>query len=335
MATSSRRRGTLLPTSRCLAWLTAGAIASLAIVPMAFAQATAQVHRTLAVTAAEPLTLEVDIPSGDLEILYGREGQVSISGIARASTDAKLDDRFFSNALSIEQAGNRVTIRHVPNPAYGEEGVKVFYRIDVPYRTRLTSRLGRGSQTVSGIMGRVQLATGVGDIKASYVSKGLRAQVKSGNLDLLVIGEHAEATTGLGNISCARIEQGVSVETAEGDITLMVVGPSTASVKKGYGRIDVGGARGSFVGSTDEGDLHIKAVPHEDWRLRSASGNIRLELPPIAKFDLDASTVSGEFQVDRDDIAKPSIGVRQLKQMVSGGGKRIEVRTSSGRIVIR
>jgi DUF4097 and DUF4098 domain-containing protein YvlB len=246
-----------------------------------------------------------------------------------------LDDNFFPTVLAIQQDGNRLTIRHVPNAAYREEGINVLYRIDVPYRTEVTSRLNRGQQNISGILGPVRAATGRGDIKASYVSKELQAQVENGNLDLQVIGEHVEAKAGSGNISCMRLAQGVSAETGDGDITLMVVGPSTATVKKGTGRIDVGGARGSFVGSTDGGDLHVKATPHDDWQLNSSSGNIRVELPPAAKFELDASTDSGGFQVDRDDIAKPDSDTRQLHQKINGGGKRIDVHTGSGRIAIR
>jgi DUF4097 and DUF4098 domain-containing protein YvlB len=335
MASTPKRQPASPHANPRLAWFTAVAIAFVACTPLSFAQATAQVHRTLTVTAAEPLTLDVDILRGDVEILYGRDGQLSISGIARASANAKLDDNFFSGVLNIEQVGNHVTIRHVPYPSYDEEGVKVSYRIDVPYRTQVTSGVNEGKQNISGIMGPVKATTGNGDIKASYVSKGVQAEVGSGNLDLQVVGEHVEATTGQGNISCSRLEQGVSAETGEGDITLMVVGPSIARVKRGNGRIDVGGARGSFIGSTDEGDVHVRAVPHDGWELRSASGNIRLELPPSAKFDLEASTTSGELQVDRDDIAKPPFNIRQLTQTVNGGGKRIQVRAGSGRIVIR
>ena len=115
----------------------------------------------------------------------------------------------------------------------------------------------------------------------------------------------------------------------------MVVGPSTAVVKKGTGRINVGGARGSLAGSTDQGDLYIKAIPHEDWQLSSASGDVRLELPPSAKFELEASTKTGALQFDRDDITRPEADVLQFRQAINGGGKRIAVHTESGRIVIR
>src|SRR5450432_1218732 len=175
MATSSRRQRMFLRTGQYLAWLTATAIACLACGSLSLAQGTSQVHRTLTVTMSEPLTLEVDVSRGDVEILYGRDGQMSISGVARASANSSLDDNFFSSVLSVEQVGNRVTVRHVPNLAHGEEGVKVVYRIDVPYRTQLTSRVNQGKQTISGIMGPVKATTGNGDIKASYISKGLQA----------------------------------------------------------------------------------------------------------------------------------------------------------------
>jgi DUF4097 and DUF4098 domain-containing protein YvlB len=150
-----------------------------------------------------------------------------------------------------------------------------------------------------------------------------------------VIGEHVDATTGRGNISCSRAAQGVSAETGDGDISLMVVGASEARVKRGTGRIDVGGVRGTLVASTDTGDLHVKAVPHDDWQLSSVSGTVRVELPPAAKFDLNALTESGTFIIGRDDLQKPDAEVRNFTQRVNGGGKRIELRTDAGRIVIR
>jgi hypothetical protein len=342
MATTLRRQRLPQHAARCrarfarrLAWFTVVSIASVACVQNSFAQVTTEIRRTLTVTSTEPLALDVEVPSGDLQILYGREGQVSISGVAKASAGAKLDDNFFPAVLTIEQEGNHLTVRHVPSPAYSEEGVRVLYRIDVPYRTEVTSRLNRGRQNIRGILGPVKAVAGNGDIKASYVSKGLQARVDNGNLDLQVIGEHVEAKTGRGNISCARVAQGVSAETGDGDITFMVVGPSSATVKKGAGRIDVGGARSSFVGSTDGGDLHIKALPHDDWQLNSVSGNIRVELAPAAKFELDATTDSGNVLVDREDIAKPDAAVSHLHQRVNGGGKHIEAHTNAGTIVIR
>jgi hypothetical protein len=287
------------------------------------------------VASAEPVTLDVEITHGDLQIVYGRDGQIMISGVAKTSADVKLDDNFFPSVLAIDQEGNHLHIRHVSNGAFPEKAISVLYRIDVPYRTEVTSRLGRGRQNVSGVLGPVAAVTDKGDVTVAYISRGVKAQVGSGTLDLQVIGEHVEAKVNSGNISCTRLPQGVSAETGDGDITLVVVGPSTAIVRKGNGRIDVGGARSSFVGSTDAGDLHVKAIPHDDWQLTSATGSVRLELPAAPRFELDASTDTGKFQIDLDGIAMPDSDVHQFRQDVNGGGKRIQVHTNSGTIMIR
>ena len=148
------------------------------------------------------------------------------------------------------------------------------------------------------------------------------------------MGGRIEAHTGQGNIICLRAPRGIKAETQDGDISLSVVGASTAIVKSGSGRIDVGGARGTLLISTNAGDLHVKSVPHEDWRLSSKSGTVRVELPPGSSFDLDANSDSGEVVIARDDLDKPTIGDRWLKRKVNRGGKRVQVRTESGRIVV-
>lgn len=323
--------------SRFLKVLGGGAIAlmvGMACSIHALAQVSSEFHQTFAVTLQEPVTLDVDLARGELQILYNRDGQVSIAAAAQTSAVAKSNENSFRPPI-IEQNGNHFTIRQSSDPTLAETGGNITYRIDVPYRTAVTSRVKIGRQDVSGIMGPVKAASERGDIHASYISGSMEAQIETGNLDLQVIGGHADARTRRGNISCERAAQGVTAETGDGDITLMVVGPSTATVKKGTGRIEVGGARGSFVASTDAGDLHIRAIPHDDWQITSKAGNIRLELPPAAKFELGAETETGELQVDRDDLGKPDAGVRRLHQTVNGGGKRIDVHTGSGRIAIR
>jgi hypothetical protein len=185
-----------------LGWAMIVAIAWLTHVESASAQFADQFHRTLTVTTTEPVTLDIEVPKGDVQILYSRDGQVSIAGLAQASGGG-LDNDFFKAVLTVEQSGNHFKIRHVSNPAYPEQKISVLYRIDVPYRTEVTSQVNNGRQTLSGIMGPAKVVTRKGDIKASYVSKGLQAEVEAGNLDLEVIGEHVEAKTGNGNISCS------------------------------------------------------------------------------------------------------------------------------------
>ena len=333
MSICSRVRSTQ-PFMRRLAWAAVIAIACAACARAAFAQSADEFRQTYTVLPAEPVTLEVEVASGNIQVVYSRDGEVAINGSARSSAGIEMG-HFFETVLTVEQRGNHFKLRHVSDKAYPEQGIDVLYTIDVPYRTEVTAKVDHGRQTFTGIMGPVSATGTRGDIKASYISKGLQARLESGNLEFQVVGEHLEALTRKGNISVERAFQGVSAETGEGDITLVVVGPTTATVRNGNGRIDVSGARGKLTGSTSGGDLHVKAIPHDDWWLTSASGNIHLELPPVAKVELEASTDSGEIQCDRDGSAVPNPASRQIHLKLNEGGPHIKAHTESGRIMIR
>jgi hypothetical protein len=331
---SVRYRILFLIPSLTASWLWLTLAIQGAVIADAAAQSTAEFHQTLMLNQVEPVTLDVQVPSADVQIVYSRDGEVSINATAQAS-NAGLNGNYFKAVLIITLNENHLELKHVPNSAYPEAGINLRYRIDVPYRTQVTAKVDRGKQTISGIMGPVRAVANRGDIQASYVSRGVQAETRQGNLDFRVIGERVGASTGTGNISGERLGQGITAETGDGDITLMVVGPSAATIKTGTGRIEIGGARGSLAASADGGDIHVKAIPHEDWRLNSASGTIRLELPPTASFDLEASTDSGTLQMERDDIAKPESDAKSAHLQVNGGGRRVVAQTMSGRIVIR
>jgi hypothetical protein len=68
--------------------------------------------------------------------------------------------------------------------------------------------------------------------------------------------------------------------------------------------------------------------------MSSRSGTVRVELPPASNFELDAMSDSGDVVIARDDLNKASVGDRSLIRKANGGGKRIEARTKSGRIVV-
>jgi DUF4097 and DUF4098 domain-containing protein YvlB len=174
-----------------------------------------------------------------------------------------------------------------------------------------------------------------GDTRVGYVSQDVAVTVRDGNLDLNVIGGRILAQVHRGNISCTRAAQGIDAESDRGDITLMAIGPSSAKVREGSGRIEVSGARSSFVGSTDGGDIHVKAMVHDNWKMNSNSGDIRIELPSDSSFLFDASTAAGKLRIDRNDLQEIGPDTRHTTQAVNSGGKRIQAQTESGQVILR
>jgi hypothetical protein len=298
-----------------------------------FGQAEQKWQRTVAASIAEPVLLEVNLSRADLQIFYSHEGEVTVTAVRVSEKRTDLAEIGLSSYIIFEQTGNHITLRDRASSSV-DQSPRITYRIDVPYRTVVRSHVDHGNQTILGITGPVNATSGSGAITASYVSETATAETGEGDLALRVIGGRARAVTRKGNISCDRAAQGVEAETADGDITLMVVGPSKASVSGGTGKIEAGGVRGALVASTVAGDIHVRAVPHGDWQLQSATGSVSVELPPNAGFDLDASTDSGTVSIRRGDLPKAAPDARSVSEKANGGGKRIVVGTGSGRIVI-
>ena len=261
----------------------------------------------------DPLVLNIALSRGDLNIRYSREGEIRISGFTKHLTDKSAAEQFFKSGLVITQDKQNVSIRNTPNAS----DVAVQIELDVPYRTELNSVVaGAGNQKLIGITGPAKLQSGEGDIDITFVRLG-----------------PVEARTGKGKISCTRVLQ-VNVETGEGNISLVEDGISKAVVKKGSGRIEVGGARDTVEATTDSGALHIKAVPNGDWKLKSGSGNIRIELPSKLNFEIAASTPSGNISIEHEGMQQPEGNVHEFHQAVNGGGKHIQAQSVSGNITL-
>jgi len=293
-------------------------------------QVSPKFHRTFAVSLAESVGLRLDLLEADLRVGYARDGEIAVSVATQDATSLDLES--LSSRVVTAQTGNNLEIWE--RPGAGSPNLKLVYTIDVPYRTEVHASVQRGRQTITGIMGPVSAETGIGDIDVSYIAQDVTATTRMGNLNFEVVGGRIKARSGQGAIACQRVPQGIGAETDDGDISLAVVGDSTAIVQSGNGRIDVGGARGTLLASTAGGDVHVKALPHQDWQLSSKSGTVRIDFPPATGFYLDAVTSSGELKVRRDGLDKTNSGLRHITQDVNAGGERVGVRTDTGNIII-
>ena len=275
------------------------------------------VRQTLDVGLKDPVVLDMSVAAGDVRVTYSRDGEVSISVSAHDANGKEISEEFLARGMSVEQDGPRIRIRSLPGGFPGA-APRVSYQIDVPSRTEVKAAiLGTGNLTLIGITGPAALTTAEGNIEVAEV---LRSRV--------------EARTGKGKISCVRTRE-VYAETGSGNIVLMEDGPSRAVVKSGLGAIEAAGARGSLFASTDKGDVHVKAVLYDTWQVTSGAGNVRIEMPPKTKFNLDADTVSGIISVERDDMPKPADEIHELHQQVNAGGSHVSLHTATGNIFIQ
>ena len=68
--------------------------------------------------------------------------------------------------------------------------------------------------------------------------------------------------------------------------------------------------------------------------VHSGSGSIHLRLPSDASFDLNARTSSGSISLDHPVTVQGTMGKKEIRGKVRGGGVTVEVETGSGNIEI-
>src|SRR5579862_8984643 len=202
-----------------------------------FAEAKVEFHRTLQLVPSDHITLDVSVPNGDVTISYSHAGEIIVSATAQAY-EGTIPNDFFDRGLVVKREGDHVRVQF--NGAAAKEGPRISYTIDVPNWIEVNSNVGTGKQLISGVMGPVKAASGSGDVTVQYVTNDL------------------EAKTGRGDITVIRVGAAAKVETGAGSIDMKDIGPaSSATVKKGVGRVEVDGISGSFTGSTDAGELRV------------------------------------------------------------------------------
>ena len=282
---------------------------------------TGSFERTLAIDG--PVELDVATGSGSIVVRAGDAGRAQIVGrivvrrvLRRGDEDAEELVRRFENAPPVELAGGRLRVGQIDDHEY-YRNVSISYEIQVPVETRVSSRSGSGSQTVSGVRGPVEVSTG------------------SGALTLTDLGGDVDARTGSGSIRADGIAGGFQAQTGSGSVSLVQTAPGDVVISTGSGGSDVKGIEGALRIRSGSGSITAEGTQQGPWDLEAGSGSVNIRLPPDAAFDLDAEGHSGEVYTDHPVAVQRRIARGRLSGQVRGGGPLLRVRTGSGGIRIQ
>jgi hypothetical protein len=309
-------------------------VVALAVVSVsAVAQRQGSFQRTLQVSG--PVDLQVETGSGDLEIRGGGntvqvEGRIRVS---RWTSDAEQKVKQLESNPPIQQNGNRITVGRIDDPEL-KRSVSISYTISVPQDTRLAAATGSGNEKIEGIRGPVQARSGSGDMSVVNVSGGIDAQTGSGNMRLSNLQSGVRVRTGSGDIEADGIAGAFEGEAGSGNVRLVDTAAGDVRVGSGSGELSVHGVRGALDLRTGSGNVEVQGTPSGDWRLNAGSGDIRLNIPPEAGLELEASSHSGDVTVHRPITVQGTLGRHSIHGKAGSGGSRVEVRTGSGEIEI-
>ena len=292
-------------------------------------------ERTLAVGG--PVTLDIATGSGSIEIHSGPINSVRIVGRVRGGRpwfngDVEERIRRIEAAPPITQNGDAVRVGPADNDSL-YRNISISYEVTVPMDTRLRSRSGSGSQTITGLSGPVDVSTGSGSVTLRGIQRDVRASTGSGSMQIEDVGSFA-GHTGSGGIVASAVRGAIDARSGSGHIDVKQTGEADVSVETGSGGIDVSGARRSLRARAGSGTIEIEGRPAANWNVETGSGGIRIDFPEDSAFDLNARTGSGSINTTHPLALLGAISRNRLQGTVRGGGARVDLSTGSGSVRI-
>jgi DUF4097 and DUF4098 domain-containing protein YvlB len=223
---------------------------------------------------------------------------------------------------------------------YAEQLREVRYTLTVPRKVNLNVETRAGHMTIADIDGPVTATTAAGHITAGHVGGVAMIQTAGGHIKLDDSTGPATLKTAGGHIEIGDVGGDLVAQTAGGHITSGHVHGSVKAKTAG-GHIEIKQADGAIEAKTVGGSIQarIGAQPKEASYLETAAGGVTLEIANKVKLDVDAEsrggTISSDFPLQSDAASpdEPSWSrTRSLHGKLNGGGPKVEVRTTHGRI---
>ncbi|HTA23214.1 MAG TPA: DUF4097 family beta strand repeat-containing protein [Terriglobales bacterium] len=302
----------------------------------AAASAEGSFQRTLTVTG--PANVDLSTGSGSVHVRTGGSGQVEISAHIKVTNwlggDGERKVQEIEKNPPIQQSGNDIRIGHSDDSELFHN-VSISYELVVPAETQLRSHTGSGSQTIEGLQREVEIETGSGGLKISDMGNTVRAETGSGDVEIRGVKGNVRVKTGSGSIRADDIGGGFDGQTGSGHIVLEQTAPGAVRAETGSGGMELRGVKGSLEATAGSGTITAEGDPAGAWMVHSGSGGIHLKLGSGAAFDLDAHTSSGSISVSQPVTVQGTMGKRELRGKVNGGGVQVEVETGSGNIEIQ
>lgn len=277
-------------------------------------------ERTLKVTGMPQV--EVSTGSGNIAVHTGDTSSVRVIGHIHANHNWLFGGRDLDKVKRIEtnppieQTGNIIKIGRINDPEL-KRNISIDFEVWVPEQTTTRASSGSGDVSIENIKAMVNASTGSGNVQAHHINGDLKANTGSGDVDLEDVVGNVNADTGSGNIKVGMSGDGsLRLGTGSGDVIAQKV-KGGLHVRTGSGNI------------TADGDVT------SEWSVETGSGDVSVSLPQNARFELAASTGSGDLNIGREITMSGNIDKHRIRGKVNGGGPLVQLSTSSGNIHLR
>jgi len=247
-----------------------------------------------------PLRLNLEIPSGEIEIETGNTDETHVELDAIANNDAirdlvansriELIRRGDGNEVVVEakaRHGIFISLSRGPDIRFGGPDVRL--RITCPHGADLDIRTKSADLRARGEYGDVDVKTASGDLQLDTTKGATRIKTASGDVH---IGEAAST------LEVQSVSGDLHAGAVRGDIRAQLVS----------GDVHVRDAGGSIGANTVSGDQRFEAVQRGRIELKAISGDVLVGVRRGSRVYVDANTVSGttSSELDLSDTPAPT-----------------------------
>ena len=214
--------------------------------------------RTETFATPGPVTLEINIPAGDVDVETADVAETTVELEVRGRDADELERETLIEARP-RGGGHEVVV-----DAGRGRGASFFRSRDGEYRVHVTVPHGA-------------------ELKAELASADIRGRGRYGD---------AAVSVASGDVQFETIDGEARINTASGDVQVERVG--SAEVNSASGDVQIDESAGPVEINTASGDVELGSVTEGEVKLNSASGDIEVGIAKGSRLFVDAQTLSGE-----------------------------------------
>lgn len=257
-------------------------------------------------------------------------------------------DEYYTMDISISKGQLVATVKqkHAIQNNW-RKAVNVSFRAYLPANVTTDLETSGGSIALSNLNGTHEFTTSGGSINVDHVKGKMKGRGSGGSIHIVNSSNDIDLVTSGGSIDAKECTGDIRLRTSGGSLDLDNLDGKIEAETSG-GSIHADEIKGELVTSTSGGSIKLKNLScsvdaetsgggidaeiiaaTKSVKLRNSGGNIDLELPAGKGYDLDLN--ADKINVDLKNFSG-SADENSIEGKLNGGGAKVDVRASSGRI---